>query len=196
MACSAGTGVARRRRSRASGLLGRIRRTTAAGTVAADAPTAGASRAASTAYGLRTPPVFAPAKAASACGVQPAFSAAVTAGASLARWAAVNRQSAPSAAKNSLAGPSPPAPPAAGSRDGSLYGSGATAAPRDCARCTPSARWLHPVPSSGCNGCTPPGPLSTATLPVPTGCGGCTPSARPAPPGSASAASLMPSPGN
>ena len=41
---------------------------------------AGDSRAASTAYGLRAPPVFARVKPASAWGVQPAFSAAVTAG--------------------------------------------------------------------------------------------------------------------
>lgn len=39
---------------------------------------AGASRAASTAYGFRTPLVFAPAKAARACGVQPSFSATGT----------------------------------------------------------------------------------------------------------------------
>jgi hypothetical protein len=45
---------------------------------------------ASTAYGFRTPLVLAPVKAASAGGVQPAVSAAVTAGASLARWVAVS----------------------------------------------------------------------------------------------------------
>lgn len=118
-----------------------------------------------TAYGLRTPLMFAPAKAASACGVQPAFNAAVTAGASLTRWAAVSRQSGPSAAKNSPTGPPPPPAASAacgpsragagGSRDGSLYGSGATAAPRSGASCTPSApvaprsrlgvQRLHPV---------------------------------------------------
>ena len=75
---------------------------------------AGDSRAASTAYGFRTPAVFA-VKAASACGAQPASSAAVTAGASLARWAAVSRQSTPRAVKNSPAGPPPPAAAAAGS---------------------------------------------------------------------------------
>jgi hypothetical protein len=42
------------------------------------------SRAASTAYGFRTPLVFAPVKAASVCGVHPAFSAVATAGVSLA----------------------------------------------------------------------------------------------------------------
>jgi hypothetical protein len=45
---------------------------------------AGENRAASTAYGLRTPTVFAPVNAASVCGNQPASSAACTAGASLA----------------------------------------------------------------------------------------------------------------
>jgi hypothetical protein len=47
---------------------------------------AGLSRAASTAYGFRTPPVFAPTKVARACGVHPAFRAVATAGASLACW--------------------------------------------------------------------------------------------------------------
>src|SRR5438270_802981 len=50
------------------------------------------SRAVSTAYGFRTPPAFAPANLASSCGVQPAFSAASTAGVSLDRWAAVSGQ--------------------------------------------------------------------------------------------------------
>ncbi len=118
----------------------------------------GESRAASTAYGLRSPLVFAPVNAARVCGVQPASSAVVTAGASLARWAAVSRQSAPSAAKNSLTGLPPPAASAAcghsragaaGSPEGSLYGSGATTAPRDCTDCTPFARWLHPAPAWG-----------------------------------------------
>ena len=104
------------------------------------------SRAASTAYGFRTPLVFAPVKAASACCVHPAFSAVATAGVSLARWAPVSRQSAPSTAKNPPTGPPPSIAPAAegasragaaGSRDGSLYGSGATAAPRSRASCTP-----------------------------------------------------------
>jgi len=49
-----------------------------------------------------------------------------------------------------------------GSMDGSLDGSGATGAPRGWAGCTPSARWLHPVPGSGCSRCTPLGQLSTA----------------------------------
>ncbi len=53
---------------------------------------------------------------------------------------------------------------------GSLDGSGAAAAPRGCADCTPLARWLHPVPDARCNGCTP-SALSTA----PAGCGDCTP---------------------
>jgi hypothetical protein len=39
---------------------------------------AGEIRAASTAYGLRTPLVFAPVKAANACGAQPVFSAVAT----------------------------------------------------------------------------------------------------------------------
>ncbi|MBO0786581.1 MAG: hypothetical protein J2P33_10955 [Actinobacteria bacterium] len=46
---------------------------------------AGDSRAASTAYGFRTPVVFAPVADASACGAQPNSSAASTAGVSLAR---------------------------------------------------------------------------------------------------------------
>jgi hypothetical protein len=86
--------------------------------------------------------------AASVRGVQPAFSAAVTAAASLARWAAVSRQSGPSAVKNSPIGP-PPRPSRAGpsstrtgaadgSMHGSLDGSDATPAPRDCTGCTPS----------------------------------------------------------
>ena len=58
------------------------------------------SRTASTAYGFRTPPAFAPANLASSCGVQPAFSAASTAGVSLDRWAAVSGQAGPSARKN------------------------------------------------------------------------------------------------
>jgi hypothetical protein len=45
--------------------------------------------------------VFAPVTAASVRGVQPALNAAVTAEASLARWAAVSRQSGPIAVKNS-----------------------------------------------------------------------------------------------
>jgi len=114
-------------------------------------------RAASTAYGFRTPSVFEPVNSASAAGRHPALSAVRTAGASLARWAVVSRQVSPSAAKNSLTGPPPPISSAAsrasstraeaadGSMDGSLYGSGATPAPRSCAGCTPSACRLHPV---------------------------------------------------
>src|SRR6266567_2035466 len=44
------------------------------------------SRAARTAYALRTPLLFAPTNAASADGVQPASRAAVTDGVSLSRW--------------------------------------------------------------------------------------------------------------
>lgn len=91
---------------------------------------AGDSRAASTAYGFRTPTVLVPVKAASACGVQPASRVVVTAGASLARWAAVSGQSAPSAAKNSPARASRAGAQVAGSWDGSLYG---------------SVQWPHPV---------------------------------------------------
>ncbi len=149
---------------------------------------AGESRAASTAYGLRTPMVFAPVKVASACGSQPASSAACTAGASLARWSEVSVQPSPRTAKNSPTAWPPPAVPvmagtwracaeaADGSLDGSLDGSGATAAPRSCTCCTPSMRWLHPGPGSGCTCCTPSGRLSTASLWPNAGCDDCTPS--------------------
>jgi len=97
-ACSAGTGVARHHRSRTSARPGHIRRTSAG--------VQDAARARSTAYGLRTPAVFAPVKAASAR--QPArLQRGPHAGASLARWAAVSRQPSPRAAKNSSAGPPP-----------------------------------------------------------------------------------------
>ena len=66
------------------------------------------SRAASTAYGFRTPSVLPPVNAASSVGVHPVFSAVSTTGASLARWAAVNRQAAAMAAKNSPTGPLSP----------------------------------------------------------------------------------------
>jgi hypothetical protein len=72
---------------------------------------------------------------------------------------AVSRHRSPRAAKNPLTGSPPPAATASaaggasracawaadGCRDGSMDGSGATAAPRDCASCTPWRRWLHPV---------------------------------------------------
>jgi hypothetical protein len=61
--------------------------------------------------------------------------------------------------------------------------SGAPAAPRFCAGCTPSACRLRPVPGAGCNCSTPSGQLSTASLPAATGCGACTPSAWPSAPG-------------
>ena len=93
--------------------------------------------------------VSAPATAASDFGAQPVSS---TAGPSLARCAAVSGHPAPRAAMNSPARP-PPARSAAdgnsrsgaaSSEDGSLYGSGAAAAPRDCAGCNPYARCSHP----------------------------------------------------
>jgi hypothetical protein len=115
---------------------GRAGRTGRAGSSADD------SRAASTAYGFRTPPVLPPVTAASSVGIQPVFSTVSTTGASLARWAAVNRQDVAMAAKNSPTGPLSPrstmgsasrkcARAADGSADGSLDGSGATAAPRE-----------------------------------------------------------------
>ncbi len=115
---------------------------------------AGESRAASTAYGLRTPLVFAPVKAASACGVQPALRAVVTAGASLARWAAVSRQSAtqrgeevtdrPTAAGRVGRGRPSARAGGGGSVDGSctvrVQPPHPVAAP-----VAPRRRWLHPV---------------------------------------------------
>ena len=136
------------------------------------------SRAASTEYGFRTPLVSASATAASVRGDQPALSAVVTARASLARGAAVSRQPGPSAAKNSPAGPSscpstacvsPTRARAAGSLDGSLDGSGATAAPRGCTGCTRRRAGCTPFPARGCNCRTPPGQLPTASPPVATG---------------------------
>lgn len=144
------------------------------------------SRAASTAYGLRTPAVFAPVKAASACGDQPASIATCTAGASLDRWSAVSAQPPPSSPKNSPAIWPPPVMPsvagtwhafmaaADGSVDGSLDVSGAATAPRGSAGCTLSPHWLHPAPCSGCNGCTPSGRLSTGSLLPEAGCDDCT----------------------
>jgi hypothetical protein len=103
---------------------------------------AGESRAVSTAYGFLRPPVFEPVKAASSRGAHPASTAASTAGRILSRCATVNGHAAPRPSKNSSAGP-PPNPrsspgravragtvAAGGSLGGSLYGSGATPAPR------------------------------------------------------------------
>ncbi|MBV9093137.1 MAG: hypothetical protein JO132_04575 [Streptosporangiaceae bacterium] len=102
----------------------------------------------STAYGLRTPAVFAPVKAASACGTQPAASAACPAGASRARWALVSLQPFPRAAKNSPAGPPPPAVPAvagrAGAGGGGRFG-GWLPGRFGCNRCTPWLRRWHPA---------------------------------------------------
>ena len=85
-ACSGSTGVARRRRSPASGWPGRTRRTTAAGPVALGAR---AVRRATAGRPARVrvphPVIFPPVKPASVCGVQPEVSAVATAGASLAR---------------------------------------------------------------------------------------------------------------
>jgi hypothetical protein len=144
-ACSAGMGAARRRRSQASSFARRTDRTGGrGGWPGGGGNSAGERRAASTAYGFRTPSVFEPVNSASAAGRHPALSAVRAAGASLARWAPVSRQASPNAAKNSLTGPPPPTASAAsrasstraeaadGSMDGSLYGSGATAAPRSC----------------------------------------------------------------
>ena len=147
---------------------------------------AGESRAANTAYGLRTPAVFAPVNAASACGDQPAWSAAWAAGASRARWSAVSLQPSSRTAKNSsTAWPRPAVPAVVGTwrvrgGGGRFHGwfpdgSGATAAPRSCACCTPPMRRLHPVRGSGCNCCTRSGRLSTASLSPDSGCGDCTP---------------------
>jgi hypothetical protein len=168
----------------------------------------GESRVVSTAYGFRRPPVFEPVKAASSRGGHPASSAASTAGRILSRCAAVSGQASPRPSKNSPAGPPPNrrSPPGRAVRAHtgrrtvhwvvSSTVRGATAAPRSCADCTPSARWLHPVPGPGCNGCTPLGRLSTASLPVATGGGGCTPPDRPPVPGCAAGTSLLPSLGN
>jgi hypothetical protein len=70
------------------------------------------------------PPVFAPANLASSCGVQPAFSAASTAGVSLDRWAAVSGQAAPSAPKNSPARPAADGPACCGQRPAPARGGG------------------------------------------------------------------------
>jgi hypothetical protein len=207
MACTVGTGVARRCRSRASGWLGRIRRTTAAGPVAAAAPTAvrrvpAGRRARRTGCALRwCSPGEGRQRLRRPARIQRRGDGGGEPGPLGGRQPPIGTQRgeertsrSPAASRPAGSGASRAA--AAVSPDGSLHGLGATAAPRDCARCTPSARWLHPVPSSGCNGCTPPGPLSTATPPVATGCGDYPPSARPPAPGSAAAASLLPSPGN
>jgi hypothetical protein len=92
----------------------------------------------------------------------------------------ISRQTEPSGQKSiparPLEGPSatgsaarPRAEAADGSPDGSMDGSGATAAPRDCAAFTPSARWLHPVPARGASAAPPWGQLSTASPPVAAG---------------------------
>jgi hypothetical protein len=66
---------------------------------------AGESRAVSTAYGFRRPPVSEPVKAASSRGAQPTSSAASTAGRILPRCAAVSGQTSPRPSKNSPTGP-------------------------------------------------------------------------------------------
>jgi len=73
-----------------------------------------------------------------------------------------------------------------------MDGSGATAAPRGCAGCTPAVRSLRPVPDAGCKGCTPSGQLST----VSAGSGDCSPSAAPPASGHAATATLAARPGN
>ena len=155
---------------------------------------AGDSRAASTACGFRTRPVFAPAKAASVRGVQPAFSAVVTAGGRA--WPAGR----PSAAAR--------APTRRRTHQQVCHRRGFPGwflVRFVCNRCTPRLRWLHPArvlvaPRSqrGVQLLHPAGPvqLSTASLSVATGCGGCIPSPWPSAPGCAAAASLAPSLGN
>ena len=115
---------------------------------------AGDSRVASTAAGLRTPAVFALTNAARAAGSHPAPSAAATIGASRRRCAPVSGQPGPSRVKNSLPLPAggwpsalirptshtPASAAADGSLGGSKDGSGAAAAPRSCAGCTPLLR--------------------------------------------------------
>ena len=156
--CSAGTGSVSRRQTRASGWPGRTRGTTAAGSDAA--PVAGAARrvraAASTAQGFRTPVVLAPVNAASPWGVQPAASAAMTAGMSLTRCRPVSCQRSPRAAKYSRA--DPPLSAGGGSR---------VAAVADGFRGRFSGRF-------GCNRCTPSSGLSTGSPLRGSGCGGCT----------------------
>jgi hypothetical protein len=83
--------------------------------------------------------------------------AVATASLSLTRWSAVSCQTGSSAAKYSPIGPPALASAAegtaragaAGSPDGSLYGSGAATAPRSGMRCTPSTQPVAPRSTRG-----------------------------------------------
>jgi hypothetical protein len=138
-----------------------IRRTREAAQVGGADSSAGESWAARPAHGRCTPLVFAPVNASNARGVQPASSSCDDRGENeplcgdeppvAAQGGKELSAGSPRAATPSASAASRARAAAGGFEDGSADGSDATAAPRGCARCTPSAHRLHLVVDAGCN---------------------------------------------